>query len=260
MNKRKPPLVVGNWKQNPSSITGSANLIRDLIKGLGSKKRVTEVMVAPPAVFLSQVAKDIKKRPIGLVAQAVSSNSGGAHTGEISASMLKSVGVEGVIIGHSERRMSGVSDQTVNVILKVVIANKLTPIICVGETERDSSGDFYSTVEFQIVNALTDIASSKVSGIVIAYEPVWAIGSGVTATTEDILEMKLFIQKVLINLYGRNVANKVRILYGGSVKPKNATEIYQSGEVDGFLIGGASLKAKDFVSIISSVEAVFNES
>jgi triosephosphate isomerase len=189
-------------------------------------------------------------------AQNVHPESLGAFTGEVSIPMLKSLDVSHVIIGHSERRKAGETDNEVNAKMMSVIKAGLTAIVCIGETKRDHGAQYLGYIEAQIRTACAGLSRAKLGYLVIAYEPVWAIGTGNTATPGDVHEMKLFIEKTLTDLYGRNYAQKVRVLYGGSVNPKNAGELMRDGMVDGFLVGGASLSAKDFSDIISAVKQV----
>jgi triosephosphate isomerase len=164
--------------------------------------------------------------------------------------MLKDLGVTYVIIGHSERREMGETDEQVNKKLHSVLKEGLTPVVCIGEKKRDQWGRYLGQVESQIRKACAGISKAKLEQLVIAYEPIWAIGTGDTATSADVHEMKIFIQKVLTDIFGRGPAHKVRILYGGSVNAKNAAELMQEGMADGFLVGGASLRAEEFVGVI----------
>ena len=170
--------------------------------------------------------------------------------------MLKSFDVRYVIVGHSERRKAGETDEAVNARVTAVIKAGLTAVLCVGEAKRDHGAQYLGDIEGQIRKACAGLSRAKLESLVVAYEPVWAIGTGHTATPEDVHEMKLFIQKTLTDLYGRNYAQKVRVLYGGSVNAKNAGELMRDGMVDGFLVGGASLNAKEFSGIVSAVRLV----
>jgi triosephosphate isomerase (TIM) len=248
----KTPLVIGNWKMNPVSLAASKALVADVRKRLRSKTLPVEVMVAPPFPFIAEVGRLSPSGRVGVVAQTMHPEPVGAFTGEVSALMLKSLGVLGVIVGHSERRAMGMTDTSVNHVLLAALKAQLTPILCIGETTRDTHGDFYDVVESQLKAALKEVPKAKLKEIVIAYEPIWAIGTGNNATPDDVLEMKLFIQKTLINLYDRSVVPKVRILYGGSVNTKNVEALMVTAHPDGFLVGGASLKPDDFYTIINT--------
>ena len=205
-------------------------------------------------MHLSAVSKKILKSNIKLVAQDVSIEPLGAFTGDVSAGQLKDLGVSHIIIGHSERRAKGETDQQVVRKVQATFKNKLTPIVCVGEKERDAQGNFYAVVQKQITYLTSALSEAECKKVVIAYEPIWAIGTGKTASVEDVKEMQLFIYSTLAKAYSRAVANKIRLLYGGSVKPHNASALHSDGGMDGFLVGGASLKAKDFAAIISAIE------
>jgi len=252
--KKHTPLIVGNWKMNPANVGKAKELALAIRDGLGRRKTNVDIVVAPPTPFISEVERITPSKRVVLAAQTVFFEDIGAHTGEVSAPMLKSVGVEYVIVGHSERRARGESEHEIYQDIQAINKSGLNTIVCVGETERDKNGNYFSVVEAQLRSAVRDIPKGKLHKLVVAYEPVWAIGTGATATADDVHEMKLFIQKVIADIFGRTAINKVRILYGGSVKAKNAKELFAVGEVDGFLIGGASLKPKEFVSIINTAE------
>ncbi len=253
MKKTTNPLVIGNWKMNPLSTLVAVRLASDIKKKIARIDSV-DVVIAPPTIFLGAVANaQSGKSSFMLGAQNVHSEKLGAHTGEISLSMLENFGVTHVIIGHSERRAEGETDDTVNKKIHTVIKGGCTAVVCVGEQERDHGAHYLNLIETQIRLACAGISKAKLEQLVIAYEPIWAIGTGKTATPEDAHEMKLFIEKTLSDLYGRAYAQKVRVLYGGSVNPKNALALMVEGRVDGFLVGGASLHAGDFYEIVKAV-------
>lgn len=250
MKKTTNPIVVGNWKMNPQAVAVASRLATEIKKKIARIEGV-DIVIAPPAIFLSVVADNRNgKHPFMLGAQNVHSEKLGAYTGGISLPMLESFGVTHVIIGHSERRAEGETDEMVNRKIHAVIKANCTAIVCVGERERDHAAHYLNTIESQIRIACAGISKSKLERLVIAYEPIWAIGTGNTATPEDAHEMKIFIEKTLSDLYGRSYAQKVRIIYGGSVTGKNAYSLMTEGMVDGFLVGGASLHADDFTEII----------
>jgi len=255
MKKPHTPLIVGNWKMNPATLGAARKLFLDLNKEIGRKKMETQIAVAPPFPFLSEMQRLSPSQRIDLSAQDVYFESIGAHTGEVSLPMLKSVGVSSVIVGHSERRAAGESDEEIYKDMQAIFKSSLTAIVCVGEQVRDQHGNYFGIVEAQLRSALRSIPKTKLKQLVIAYEPVWAIGTGKHATAEDVHEMKLFIQKIIADVFGRSAIAKVRVLYGGSVKSKNAEELLTVGVVDGFLIGGASLNAKEFAKIVHLAEA-----
>lgn len=247
-------LVVGNWKMNPPTIAAAKRLFLDIHKRLGTRPTSVRVVIAPPFPFIGGLSELSPSKRIALGAQGVYFESEGAHTGEVSISMLKSVGASYVIIGHSESRARGETDLDIYKDTQQVLGHRVNAIVCVGETERDKAGNYFTVIETQLRAALRDIEKAQLQYLSIAYEPVWAIGTGNTATARDAEEMKLFIQKILADECGRAAVGKVRILYGGSVDPDNALDLL-SGGIDGFLVGGASLRARDFASIISTARA-----
>jgi triosephosphate isomerase len=252
--KKHSPLVVGNWKMNPATLASAKKLFVDICTRLGSRPQHVKPVIAPPFPFISEIERLSPSKRIDLAAQDVFFESIGAHTGEVSVPMLKSVGVSMVIVGHSERRARGESDDEIYRDVQAVLKAKVSAIICVGEQVRDQHGNYFGVVEAQVRAALRDVSEKDLKRIIFAYEPVWAIGTGATASAADAHEMKLFIQKLLTDRYSRSAAESVRILYGGSVKKKNAAELLHVGGVDGFLIGGASLRAAEFAHIITIAE------
>lgn len=250
--KKTVPFVVGNWKLNPVTLNAASSLASEVAKS-NKKSENPYVAIAPPAPYLSEVGKKISKSPVALAAQDVSCENIGAHTGEISILQLKDLGVEYVIVGHSERRAKGETNKDVEKKVLITLKNRLTPIVCVGERERDEQGNFFSFVEEQLRSLAGVLPSAQMKKVIIAYEPIWAIGTGNTATADDVKEMQLFIESVLTKVYDRSTARAVRLLYGGSVKPDNALLLYTQGGMNGFLVGGASLKVDDFSSIIKAV-------
>ena len=247
------PLIVGNWKMNPQSASLSVKLATELKKKLHTITDV-DIVIAPPIIHLEGVSRARNSnRAYALGAQNVHFAQLGAFTGEVSLSMLKDFDVTYVILGHSERRALGETDILVNEKLLATIKAGLVGVVCIGEQKRDHSAHYLTHIESQIRKAFTKVSRAKLDQVVIAYEPLWAIGTGKNATADDIHEMKLFIEKVISDLYGRNLAQKVRILYGGSVNGKNARELFTDGMVDGFLVGGASLHTDEFIQIIKSV-------
>jgi triosephosphate isomerase len=243
-------IIAGNWKMNMTTIEAG-----DLVEGILEKTDGVdnvEIVVAPPFTALEAVRETIGSAPIGLSAQNVHWEESGAHTGEISCEMLSDIGCEWVIIGHSERRQYfGETDETVNKRTKAALSAGLKTIVCVGETleEREAEKTF-AVIESQLTGGLAGIGENDFQKIVIAYEPVWAIGTGKTATKEQAQEIHAFIRNWLKDNVSAGVAESTRILYGGSVKPGNAGELLGEPDIDGALVGGASLKADDFSAII----------
>lgn len=242
--------MVGNWKMNPATLTRAEKLYIDIEKGLKNKLTKADVAIAPPFLYIGALSELAGPQKIDFVAQDVSPYDGGAHTGEVGAAMLRSHRVMCAIVGHSERRASGETDEEVNQKLRALLAVKSSAILCVGERERDGGGQYFTEVENQLNRALADVTKEEMKRVIVAYEPVWAIGTGVNAKPEDVEEMRLFINKVLSDLYDRDTADKTRVLYGGSVTPENAESLLERGKVDGFLVGGSSLEAKKFVEIV----------
>lgn len=250
IGKKHTPLVIGNWKMNPNTLSKAEMLAKDIKKALGNKDSVAHVAVAAPFVYSSTVGKILAKSRITLAAQDVSHEIEGARTGEISIEMLKDLRMTHVIAGHSERRAQGESNEEVSKNTFRILKSGLTAVVCVGEKTRDSQGDYFGVIEAQLRVVLKEVPASAVARLVIAYEPVWAIGTGKHASAEDVQEMKLFIQKIIADTHGRKAVAKVRVLYGGSVTKDNAQELLETGRADGFLVGGSSLKALEFASII----------
>lgn len=247
--KKHQPLIIGNWKMNPKSLTEADMLAGGLAKSV-PKTGPAAVYAAPPYPFLDVVGKKLRRTRISLGAQDTSTQDSGAYTGQVGVPMLKSMGVEIVILGHSERRALGEANEEVAQKTRGVLKSGLIAVACIGEKKRDRDGNYFNEIEAQLRAILEAITASSLGRFVIAYEPVWAIGTGKHATAEDVQEMKLFIQKVISDTQGRKAVGKVRILYGGSVNKDNAEELLTIGEADGFLIGGASLKALEFSAVV----------
>lgn len=245
-------LVIGNWKLNPGTNTEAKNLFAAVRKAI-PKDTTAKVVVAAPYLFIPELAK-AKSKNIMLGAQDVAFEERGALTGEVGPGMLASFGVEYVIIGHSERRAMGETDLQVNKKIVASLKRKLVPVVCIGEKKRDAQGQFLSEVAAQIKALSEGLTPLQLSKVVIAYEPIWAIGTGATATAEDVKEMQLFIVSTLTKLFDRKVAEKMRLIYGGSVKESNARELYEQGGMGGFLVGGASLEAAQFAAIIKATK------
>ena len=244
-------IVAGNWKMN-NDLAQTQALISDLKKQTQTSN--AEVMIAPTFTNLYSACEALQEANIEVIAQNMHFAKNGAYTGEISAGMLKSIGVETVILGHSERRAQfGETDSLLAEKVNAALENNMRIIFCFGEELNDRKTDnHFNVVEGQIKNALFHLQENAWNSIVLAYEPVWAIGTGETASPEQAQEMHKFIRETLENKYGVDVANSVSILYGGSVKPNNAKEIFSKPDVDGGLIGGAALNAEDFYAIVNA--------
>lgn len=249
MTKRKP-LIAGNWKMYKTGPQAAETASR--LRSLVSELVDVDVMVAPPFTALGIVAEILKGSVICVGGQDLFWEIEGAYTGEISAPMLKAAGCTYVIIGHSERRQFfGETNASVNRKIRAALIGGLFPVVCVGESEaeRDSNQTF-SVVQQQLEEGLEGLAFDEVQRASIAYEPVWAIGTGKTATTDQAQEVHKFIREWIDKAYGNSVANAIRILYGGSVKPENISDLMAMADIDGALVGGASLDADSFAALV----------
>jgi len=246
----RKPLIAGNWKMF-KTVREAVETARELVQLTASVN--VDVMIAPPFTALAPVADVVKGTSVALGAQNLFWKNEGAYTGEISPVMLSDIGCKYAIIGHSERRQYfGDTDESVNAKIRAALEHKLIPVFCVGETETQrEAGETFSVLDKQVSKGLEGFSPETLSGIlVIAYEPVWAIGTGKTATIDQVQEVHAFLRSLVEKRIDNLLAKTVRILYGGSVKPDNVTEIMNMPDVDGALVGGASLSAKVFNSII----------
>lgn len=250
----RKPFVAGNWKMNTDSRSG-VELAAGIASGsLGVAGESVTVALCPPSVYLQSVVKAVGKSEVAIGAQDMYFEDSGAFTGEISASMLKDIGCVYVLCGHSERRhVIGETDELINKKVAAAIASGLLPILCVGEllSEREAS-QTSDVVNRQLKGGLAGLNAEKVSALTIAYEPVWAIGTGLTATPDQAQEVHKLIRKLLAEMYDDDLAQSTRIQYGGSAKPSNAAELMGQPDIDGLLVGGASLKTEDFLAIIKA--------
>lgn len=246
----RKPILAGNWKMY-KSLSEALELVEKLKLSVSSVSD-REIVVCPPFTSLALVKQSIKNSNIKLGAQNLYWQSEGAFTGEISPKMLKDVGCDYVIIGHSERRQYfGETDESVNKKIKAALAAGLTPVACVGETlnERETNKTF-EVIERQLASGFANLSVGESKAVVIAYEPVWAIGTGKTATPQQAQEVHRFIREKYSVMYGKEAADSLRILYGGSVRPDNIKDLMAQEDIDGALVGGASLKAEDFTKIV----------
>ncbi len=245
--------IAGNWKMNPGTSEQAKALAQAVRVGVGSASEV-EVALGAPAIFLSAVSESLNDSPIGLAGQNMHWAKDGAYTGETSASMLLDSGCTHVILGHSERRHGmGETDEQVNRKLKSALEAGLYPIVCIGETLEERESDrTESVVAGQLTGSLAGLSPEEMNKVVLAYEPVWAIGTGRTATPGQAQDVHAFIRRTLAARFGEKTALIVKIQYGGSVKPDNAEELLGCPDIDGALVGGASLKASDFLGIIEA--------
>lgn len=249
-------IVIANWKMNPATVTEAKTLFSYIKKKAGLLKK-THVVIAPPSVFIGTFSTTKKTKNFFLGAQNVHMLTSGSYTGEISTPMLRDSGVTYVIVGHSERRAMGETDEIVSKKVQAVLSNKMIPVVCIGEKEHDHNGQYLSVLSNQIKHSLAGVLKLDVAQVIIAYEPIWAIGktAGEAMDSHKLHETTLFIKKVLGELYGRPLSDTVKIVYGGSVESGNALELIKNGNVSGFLIGHASLSAVTFSEILKSVDA-----
>ena len=250
----RKPFVAGNWKMNTDS-QSSVELAEGIASGsLDVAGKSVTVAVCPPFVYLQSVVQAVGKSDVAVGAQDIYFEPNGAFTGEISASMLKDIGCVYAICGHSERRhVIGETDELINKKVAAAIAGGLLPILCVGEllSEREA-GQTDDVVTRQLKEGLAGLGAEKASAVTIAYEPVWAIGTGKTATPDQAQQVHALIRKLLAEMYDEKLAQEIRIQYGGSAKPSNAAELMGQPDIDGLLVGGASLKTEDFLAIIKA--------
>jgi triosephosphate isomerase len=262
MTKKK--IVIGNWKMNPLSFKEAEKLFTNIVKSVSGIKK-TEIVICPPFLYLEKLKKFSRK--ISLGAQNVFWGDAGPFTGEISGEMLYDIGARYVIVGHSERRTmpvrqsldvgGGETNEIVNKKIKAAVGAGLVPILCVGENMRDKNHEYLNFVKKQIEECLNGVSKNSISKIIVAYEPVWAIGRGAyPATPEEFREMNIFIRKILSDKFGVEAVENIRIIYGGSVDEKNAERFIQDGQADGFLPGRASLNPRKFSRIVQICETL----
>lgn len=244
------PFITGNWKMN-KTVEEACDLVRRLKVAIAGVEGV-EVAIAPPFTALYAVLQELQGSAIHLSAQNLFWEEKGAYTGEVSPGMLKEVGCEYVIIGHSERRQFfGETDETVNRRMKAALGQGLKPIFCLGETLRErEEGETFPLLERQAEGGLRDLGEKEMKSVVVAYEPIWAIGTGKTATPQQAEEVHRFIRERIERIYSRQIAEEVRIQYGGSVTPENVKGLMSQSNIDGALVGGASLKSETFSKIV----------
>lgn len=250
---RKKSLVVANWKMRPEG-TKEVKKLFNAIRKTAENLKSTSVVVCPPFPYLYPLSKLRYPKNMFLGAQNIFENDGAAFTGEVSANMVKDLGGAFVIVGHSERRAMGENNEMVRKKLQTAINAGLTPLLCIGETERDKEGSHLSFIKNQIKECLSGLQKKNLIGLLVAYEPVWAIGKSYRESMNptDIHEMTLFIKKIVGELFGADVSSSIRVLYGGSVEAENAAFVARLGNVDGFLVGHASLVPEEFSIILKA--------
>ncbi|MFA6585900.1 MAG: triose-phosphate isomerase [Candidatus Paceibacterota bacterium] len=246
-------IVIGNWKMNPESLKEAEKLLSNVAKSiLGVKK--TEIIICPPFIYLEKLKKETRK--ISLGAQDLFWEDSGAYTGEVSGDMIYNLGVRYVIVGHSERRAMGESNVDINKKIKASLKAGLSPILCVGESIRDENHEYLNFIKTQIEECLNGVSKNSISKVIIAYEPIWAIGNGAhPASPLEFLEMNIFIKKILSDKFGVKEASDIKIIYGGSVDEKNTIDFIKDGNADGFLVGRANLDGEKFSKIVKLCEA-----
>lgn len=247
----KKRLIVANWKMNPETSSEAIKLFEG-IKVVATKLKQVDTVIAPPFVFLPALTSKYKGNKIAFSAQNVFYDKKGSYTGEISVPMLQDMKVNYVIVGHSERRALGEDNELINKKIKTALSKGMTVILCIGESERDSSANYLSFLKDELVVGVSSISKAQLKKLVIAYEPLWAIGKSKEEAMkpEQVHEMVIFIRKILVERFGKNAAMSVPVLYGGSVEPENADQLLKNGEISGFLVGHASLNAESFGDIL----------
>jgi len=249
-------LVIANWKMNPASELEADKLLEG-IKKIARGKKKTEIVIAPPSPFLSSANYYLNRLSnVSIGAQNMFWNDRGSFTGQVSPLMLKDFGAKYVILGHSELRDLGETDEMINQKIRTALAHKIKPIVCIGESERDENGFYLGFLHRQIEFALKDVSKKDFSSIIFAYEPLWAIGKSAedAVTPHGLHQMTLYIKKVISEFSSKMIAMKMRIIYGGSVEGSNASALLSDGAINGFLVGHASLDINEFREIISQVE------
>ncbi|MEK7645215.1 MAG: triose-phosphate isomerase [Patescibacteria group bacterium] len=246
--KRMMPLIVGNWKMHPDTLAEAKDIAKKIKKGARGLSK-TKMVVCPPFLYVPEVKTIIGRTNIAIGVQNISSEEAGSHTGDISAVQAASCGAEYAVVGHSERRKIGETDEIVAKKALLAIRNGLVAIVCVGEAERDAHGKYLAFLKDQLARSLATVSAAELKKLVIAYEPVWEIGASAAMSPGQIHETSIYIRKVLSDLYTPELVSKMPILYGGSVNVSNAQAILKDGEVDGLLIGRESLVPADFIAI-----------
>lgn len=252
--KSRNLLIVGNWKMNPTTVAKATTLFTAIDKSVSLAKNVKAV-ICPPFPYITAL-HGLKLKKIGLGAQNISENESGAFTGEVSAEMVRSSGAQYVILGHSEARARGETDELVNTKIKIALEKELKPIVCIGEKQRDEEGVYLSEIKYQIEKALSGITKSSLSSVIFAYEPIFAVGGTKALDARGVHEMTIFIKKTIVDFYKLKTAPEITILYGGAVDPLNTFSILNDGQADGLLIGRQSLDAKSFSEIIALAKRV----
>ncbi len=254
------PIIGGNWKMNKGSPSEATKMLKELIP-LVKKIKSVDIVIAPPFTALFSTIQTVKNTNIMIGAQNMYYEETGAFTGEISPTFLRDLGCKYIILGHSERRdIFNESDALINKKLKKALKSDLNPIVCIGEhLEERETGRTKDVIKSQFDLTFKDLKSEELSRVVIAYEPIWAIGTGKTATPEQAEEIHIYIRELIASNYNKKIADRIRIQYGGSIKPTNANELFNKENIDGGLVGGASLQVKSIYEIIKAAEESINK-
>lgn len=249
----KKKMIVGNWKMNPTTLEEAKRLFKS-IKNDADTLKATDVVLCPPFVYIPALLNTRTETSVSIGAQDVYFEEQGSFTGEVSPLMLKDLGVTHVIIGHSERRARGETDESISKKVLLALEHGLRPILCVGEKERDEQGGHLETLKQQIKDSLNNVPKKHIDRLIVAYEPVWAIGAKEAMNPLVVYEMSLFVKKVLSDIYGHDEAISTPVLYGGSVNFRNAPDIITQGKVDGLLVGRESVNAPGFSELLKAVD------
>ncbi len=246
-------IIVGNWKMNPTTLEEARRIYRST-KNTADKLKKISVVICPPFVYIPPLLNTRSESVVSIGAQDVYFEEQGAFTSEISPVMLKDLGVTHIIIGHSEKRAKGDTDEVVAKKIRLALELGLSPILCVGEKERDAHGAYLNSLKTQIKNSLNKVSKKNINKLIVAYEPLWAIGAKEAMNPADVHEMSLFVKKVLSDIYGHDEALSTPILYGGSVNFRNAGDIIVRGEVDGLLVGRESVNSAGFAELLKAID------
>jgi triosephosphate isomerase len=252
---KKKKIVIGNWKMNPETLKEAKTLVEGIRRKLPSIKKAVAV-VCPPSIYFSEVKGKSSSKKLGYGVQKVGKEGSGAFTGDISAVMAKQMGATYSLVGHSECRAAGETDEDVNKKVLLLLKEKMHPVMCVGEPTVDEHAGHLAFIKNQLVKGLNGVVANDISNVIIAYEPLSAIGAKQPFSSYEIHQRNIFIKKVLTDLYGKAKAFDVSILYGGSANAENARELVQGGDVDGLLVGRDSLKAENFIQILKEMDAL----
>ncbi len=249
----KKRIIVGNWKMNPTTLDEAKRIFKST-KNTADKLKSVIVVLCPPFVYISTLLNFRIESSVSIGAQDVYFEEVGSFTGEISPLMLKDLGISYVIVGHSEKREKGQTDEMVAKKVAMLLDIGINPILCIGEKERNEDGSHLDFLKSQIKNSLNKVPKKSIRKLIIAYEPIWAIGVKEAMKPEDIYEMSIFIRKVLADIYGYEEAVAVSVLYGGSVNFRNALEIFEKGQIDGLLVGRESVNVSGFVELLKTID------